>query len=201
MNTSITLNKDVAEKNNVTIAELLLLISIENNFDLVDAENLLITKGYITANRSGNSFDNKWRVTLKGKHLIDTIIIESDKNQVEDNRLTNLATQLKKIFPEGKKDGTNLYWTEGIVLIERRLKTFFKKYGNDFNDEDIINAAQSYVDSFNGNYRLMRVLKYFIFKEKKNDNGEIESESDLINYIENAGQVENLKNDWTSTIN
>ena len=46
----------------------------------------------------------------------------------------------------------------------------------------------------------MKVLKYFIFKEKLGANREVEGESELINYIENADQEENLRNDWTSTL-
>ena len=105
-----------------------------------------------------------------------------------------------KINPKGKKDGTNYYWADGVALIMRRLKLFFKKYGNTYTDEQIIKAASKYVEGFNGNYTYMRLLKYFIFKEKVGAAGEVEGESELINYIENAGQEENLRNDWTSTL-
>ena len=46
----------------------------------------------------------------------------------------------------------------------------------------------------------MRLLKYFIFKEKVGANGEVEGDSELISYIENAGQEEDLRNDWTSSL-
>ena len=45
----------------------------------------------------------------------------------------------------------------------------------------------------------MRLLKYFIFKEKIGAAGEVEGDSELISYIENADQEE-LSNDWTSTL-
>ena len=85
-------------------------------------------------------------------------------------------------------------------MIVRRLKLFFKKYGNKFTDEQIIQAAEKYVQGFNGNYQYMRLLKYFIFKEKVGANGEVEGDSELISYIENAGQEEDLRNDWTSSL-
>ena len=85
-------------------------------------------------------------------------------------------------------------------MIVRRLKLFFKKYGNEFTDEQIVQAAEKYVQGFNGNYQYMRLLKYFIFKEKVGANGEVEGDSELISYIENAGQEEDLKNDWTSSL-
>ena len=46
----------------------------------------------------------------------------------------------------------------------------------------------------------MKLLKYFIFKEKVGVGRDVEGESELINYIENADQTDNLKNDWTSTL-
>ena len=50
----------------------------------------------------------------------------------------------------------------------------------------------------------MRTLKYFIWKDEKKEGSDgkryIEEVSDLASYIENAGQEENLRNDWTSTL-
>ena len=60
--------------------------------------------------------------------------------------------------------------------------------------------AEKYVEGFNGSYQYMRLLKYFIFKEKVGANGEIEGDSELISYIENADD-EDLRNEWTSTLN
>ena len=47
---------------------------------------------------------------------------------------------------------------------------------------------------------LPMLLKYFILKEKIGAAGEVEGESELMNYIENYGQEENLRDDWTSTL-
>ena len=85
-------------------------------------------------------------------------------------------------------------------MIVRRLKLFFKKYENTYTDEQIIQATEKYVQGFNGNYQYMRLLKYFIFREKVGAAGEVEGDSELISYIENAGQEEYLSNDWTSTL-
>ena len=51
-----------------------------------------------------------------------------------------------------------------------------------------------------GNYRYMRLLKYFIFKESLNANNEVEGGSELLTYIENEGQEDTLKDNWTSTL-
>lgn len=197
---TICLSKEGCQKNNITIAEALLLLSISNDVDFELAQKELINKGYITANRNNSFQQIGWRITSKGASVIDSVIVDSDKNQKPENSLTLLAVKLKEIFPKGKKDGTNYYWAEGVALIVRRLKLFFKKYGDNYTNEQIIQAAESYVQGFNGNYQYMKLLKYFIFKEKLGANGEVEGESDLISYIENAGQEETLRNDWATTL-
>ena len=198
--TTVCLNKKAAQQNGITIDEALLMLVIHNKADLEIAEKALIQKGLITAERNELFQQTGWRLTNKGNEMLDSVIMDSDKEQEPQDRLIQLATKLKEIFPKGKKEGTNYYWTEGVVLIVRRLKLFFKKYGNKFTDEQIIQAAEKYVQGFNGNYQYMRLLKYFIFKEKIGANSEVEGDSELISYIENAGQEESLNSDWTSTL-
>lgn len=198
--TTICLNKKAAQQNGMTIDEVLLMLVIHNKANLERAEEVLIQKGLITAERNDLFQQVGWRLTNKGTEVLDSVIMDSDKEQEPQDRLIQLATRLKEIFPKGKKDGTNYYWADGAALIVRRLKLFFKKYGNKFTDEQIIQAAEKYVQGFNGNYQYMRLLKYFIFKEKVGANGEVEGDSELINYIENAGQEENLRDDWATTL-
>ena len=176
------------------------MLVIHNKANLEGAERALIQKGLITAERNDLFQQVGWRLTNKGTEVLDSVIMDSDKEQEPQDRLIQLATKLKEIFPKGKKDGTNYYWADGVALIVRRLKLFFKKYGNKFTDEQIIQAEEKYVQGFNGNYQYMRLLKYFIFKEKVGANGEVEGDSELISYIENAGQEEDLRNDWTSSL-
>lgn len=197
---TICLNKKAAQQNGITIDEALLMLVIHNKADLERAERALIQKGLITAERDDLFKQTGWRLTNRGAEVLDSAILDSDKEQEPQDKITQLAARLKEIFPKGKKDGTNYYWVEGVALIVRRLKLFFKKYGNEFTDEQIIQAAEKYVQGFNGNYQYMRLLKYFIFKEKVGANGEVEGDSELISYIENSGHEEDLRNDWTSTL-
>jgi hypothetical protein len=50
----------------------------------------------------------------------------------------------------------------------------------------------------------MRILKYFIWKDEVKTDSEgkryVDEVSDLANWIENAGQEDNLSSDWTSTL-
>lgn len=197
---TISLNKTACSNNGVSLGEALLMVAIANKVNLKESEQALISKGYITAERDTFFQPVGWVLTKKGITIIDSVVLESDKMQEPEDRLNSLAKRLKEIFPKGKKDGTNYYWADGVALIVRRLKLFFKKYGNTFTDEQIIQATEKYVQGFNGNYQYMRLLKYFIFKEKVGAGGEVEGDSELISYIENAGQEENLRNDWTTTL-
>lgn len=198
---TICLSKEGCQKNNISIAEALLLLAIHNSANLDKAQEELIKKGYITADRNDLFQQIGWRMTAKGAEVIDSVIIDSDKKNNSEERLVQLAIRLKEIFPKGKKDGTNYYWADGVALIVRRLKLFFKKYGDTYSDEQIVKAAEKYVQGFNGNYTYMRLLKYFILKEKVGAAGEVEGDSELISYIENADQTDDLKNDWTSSLN
>lgn len=217
---TIRLNKESAAKHGITLDEALYMIIIHNKINLELTKESLIQKGLLTADRNETFQQIGWRLTNRGTEVLDSTIIDSDKPKGrEDDFLLEIAAKLKEIFPKGKKDGTNYYWAEGTALIVRRLKLFFKKYEeyieNEFKEESsnlskeefnkfigdkIVYAASKYVNSFNGNYRYMKLLKYFILKEKVGATGEVEGESELMNYIENYGQEEDLRNDWTSTL-
>lgn len=217
---TIRLNKESAAKHGITLDEALYMIIIHNKINLELAKESLIQKGLLTADRNETFQQIGWRLTNRGTEVLDSTIIDSDEPKNSgDDFLLEIATKLKEIFPKGKKEGTNYYWAEGTALIVRRLKLFLKKYEeyirNEFKEEfsklnkeefnkflenKILHAASKYVDSFNGSYRYMKLLKYFILKEKIGVAGEVEGESELMNYIENYGQEENLRDDWTSTL-
>lgn len=194
----LNISEKACKENKVTFAELLILMAASEEEDLIGTIKNLNLRSLL-----GNSLkDGKTHYFLMydGAETIKNVIADSlSKQEVGDRDFEALARALKELFPKGKKDGTSQYWAEGVALIVKRLKLFFKKYGKDFTNEQIIEATKSYVESFNGNYSFMRTLKYFIFKEAINAAGEVESTSDLLSYIENKGQA-NLNNDWTTNL-
>lgn len=140
-------------------------------------------------------------ITPHGMKYLENIALSSEvKINPKLKKPTKLAEELKEIYPKGKKPGTNYYWTDGVPLIERRLQLFYKKYGTDYTNEQIIEATKKYIEGFNGFYTYMKLLKYFIFKESRNANGEVEGTSDLVNYIENADDADMLGNDWMNEL-
>ena len=139
------------------------------------------------------------RLTPTGNDIIESIFLNSefqaDASGVD--RFDELALKLREVFPEGKKPGTALMWKDSQHVISKKLKTLVKKYQCSFTDEEAIEAAKKYVESFNGDYRLMQVLKYFICK-RNNETGD--ENSQLLSYIENSGEV-NVPNDsWMDSV-
>lgn len=195
----LTLKEGVCQKKGISIKKALTLLAIScNDIDIDKEIQELYVNGWIRKCASPAK-KGQYMITRTGSDILMSIIADSEKFNTSDEDIEQLAQGLKEIFPKGKKEGTNNYWADSPKLIVRRLKIFFKKYGEDFTNEQILNAAKKYVESFNGSYAYMRVLKYFIFKEQVGAAGDIESTSDLLTYIENEGQ-ENLNTNWTSTL-
>ena len=118
---------------------------------------------------------------------IQNVLLESDKEVPKENDLQGLVGQLREIFPKGVKTGSAA-WRGNKREITLRLQKFFKIYDK-YTDEEIIAATKKYVESFNGNYTYMRILKYFILKDevKVGEDGirYIEQVSELANFLEN----------------
>lgn len=147
---------------------------------------------------------NQLLVTQRWDDVVSNILLDSDSGRQSDDRLEALAMALMEVFPKQKKVGTSHYFRGNKKDVILRLKKFFKLYGNKFTDEQILEAAKKYVESFNGNYQYMRVLKYFLWKDEKKINAEgeayIDESSDLATLIENVDS-DDFRQDWTSTVN
>lgn len=193
----MTIESDAMCRHGTCIGEVLLLLEIANGVNHAQVLDNLVKKGYITA-ATGQRFvtQKTYALTDKAKALLENVNLDSmDAGKPKIRDLESLAVKLKEIFPKGKKPGTAQYWAEGTALIVKRLRVFFKKYGEDYTDEQILSAAEKYVKSFNGNYSYMRTLKYFIWAEKPNKAGEVESTSDLLTFMENYSE-DSQDRDW-----
>lgn len=195
----VIISPEGCRRNNMDVPDILLLLRYSMPSNEEQSQKKLIEMGLITAERDKDYNPIGWRVTKKGMDLLESVFVESDKEDKSMEELLEIAEGLKSIFPQGRKEGTSNYWTESKLLIVKRLKSFFKRYGSEYTKEQILEAARKYVEGFNGRYQYMRTLKYFIFRDR-NNLGEAEASSDLLTYIENAGQEQNLKDDWMSTM-
>lgn len=192
----ITIDTEILNKYNLSIKEFFILYLNYLDFDISSINSSLVEKGVVGNNLYEN---NKLVLSNNTKDLISTIFIESDKNvQKVDNRFENLAQKLRDLYPKGNKPGTSYPWRDSNVVIAKKLKTLVYKHNVQFTDEQAINATRKYVESFNGDYRYMQLLKYFIWKSKTGEDG-TEFNSTLLSYIENEGQIES-NNDWTAEL-
>lgn len=198
----ITIDEGVCEKNGIKIGELLMVLIIKLGDNVSELCTQMLNKEIIVTD---NNISGNYLVTQRWNDVAETVLLDSDKDRQSVDRLENLVIQLQAIFPEGKKEGTSQYWRGNKREILLRLKKFFKLYDNTYTDEQILNATKNYVTNFNGNYNYMRVLKYFIWKDEKklHEDGKmgVVEVSDLANYIENADSTNDLKDEWTSTLN
>ena len=181
----------ILQQSSLSLEELLVFILVSKNVNFSQTLNQLIDYGLVYKTEPVI----RYQLTEQGETHIAYLNSLTDQG---DQRLIALAIKLREIYPKGKKEGTTFYWAESPILIVKRLRTFFQRYGN-FNDEDIIDSTQQYVNSFNGQYKLMQLLKYFIFKDKRNA-GVVEYESQLLNYLGNRHE-ENTYDDWISNLN
>lgn len=192
---NININEKVCEENNLSVPKVLALAAIQYSTPK-DYEEL-IKEGLITK-YNGSMFEPERRYSLmdKAEELLTKIIINSDSNVTKrSTSIEELADKLRDIYPNGKIVNSNYYYRCNRQDIINKLKTFFKMYGTKYTDEQIINATQKYIDSFNGNYTYLKLLKYFIWKDERLKGESVQSL--LADFIENESSEDITNTDWT----
>ena len=185
----ITINTDKLQEFHLTMGEVLLALAQQYNVNLADTAERLLRVQEADPSLAGN-FDIEIRPLVFTR--LESLMAASYTVQMSDEELEALATELKAIYPKGKKDG-KWYWADGVQLIVKRLRLFFRKFG-EFRAEEIIDATRRYVQDYQGRPD-MRLLKYFLFKSEAVD-GMIEPSSDLLNYIENKDEASGGPDDF-----
>ena len=183
------IDEKVCKKHNLTLSEVLALSLIRStkNVDkliesLVKCEKLV----------KGDMFsENEYLITQRWSDELDAVLLESDTTIPSSDRIESLVSKMRELFPKGMKVG-NSAWRGNVRELKLRMQKFFKMYGN-YDDEAILEATKRYVESFNGDYTYMRILKYFILKSElkqhEGENGEtvqqVEDVSMLANVLDN----------------
>jgi len=187
-NNLIQIDKSILKNYNIKLTEYLFLIILT----YYPKSNISININNLIENRFIIESDVGYLITDKGLKAIKEVERLSISKEQVNIDISQLAEQMKLLFPEGKKFGTNKYWRDNKSNVENKLQTFFKKYGH-YDSDLILQATQKYVESFGDNKQLMRTIIYFILKEDS---------SDLLTTIENLDSISNNSNDdmWTSSI-
>lgn len=196
----ITIDEKVCLKHKLTPEEVLLTLAIRSSKDLQKVFDNLVNRE-VFVDREG-----KYYVTQHWSDEIDEILVDSSSAIDNEERLKNLANRMKEVYPKGKMPGTPYYYQCNTREIMLKLKKFFKIYGN-YADDDIVDATKRFVASFNGNYKFLPLIKYFIFKDKlvMDEDGmqHVSPESPLATFLENKDNNENLasaSDDWLATV-
>ena len=158
-----------------------------NEFDKITES--LWTKGYLIKDLHG------YIIEPHSFEKLQVILAECNNPESVNDRASLLADKLRDIYPNGKIFNTNYYYRCNRQDIINKLKTFFKMYGTKYTDEQIINATQKYVNSFNGNYAYLKLLKYFIWKDERLKGESVQSL--LADFIENESAEGTTNTDWT----
>ena len=140
-------------------------------------------------------------ITPKGQSLIESILAKSKLHVSSDNleRYRALADKMREVYPKGLKPGTNYQWRDSTAIIADRLMKLVAKYNIEFTDEEAVDATKRYIASFNGNYRYMQILKYFISKQKPVEGTSAEQNSQFLSFLQNEGDI--IENqDWTANL-
>ena len=194
---TITIDEDVCKSLGLSMPEVLALALVKTGTDIpLLFANLEDKKAIV------KDMFNKYLVTMGYDERLSSVLLDSDKDRQPQDRIELLASQMMEFFPALKKAGSSQYFRGNRKDVTLRLKKFFKLYGNKFSNEQILAATKKYVESFNGNYTYMRVLKYFIWKDEKRVDsdgmGYVNEISDLATYIENNGKEFN--NEWAANL-
>ena len=189
-----SIDSTVLDEYNLSMDEFVLLLFLARGNNVQQYINSLLAKKWIDRNIF---HPDQVILSLKAKETVQGILLDSDKlvNGKQDD-FEALANKLREIFPKGNKAGTNYNWRGSTAEIARKLKNLVVKYGCRFTDEEAIEATKAYVASFNGDYKYMKLLKYFLLKTPRNNNGDVEIESDFMTYLENKGAAEENNGNW-----
>lgn len=178
-----SIDEKTALKHHLDINEILALMLLKQGCNIPILIDGMLKRELIVQDMFGN-----YIITEHWDDELQKVLLESDKDVPKDTDLNYLVGQLREIFPKGIKTGSAA-WRGNVREIKLRLQKFFKIYENIYSDEAIIEATRKYVESFNGNYTYMRILKYFILKDEikidEEGNRYVEQISELANFLEN----------------
>ena len=196
------INKETLAKSGISVDMAFYLASIY--FDkpyTYDTFDLASKQGLITYNHLDRyNLPIQPKLTREGVELVESIFLNSEfkgDKGIDTDRYDELADKLRELYPKGRKEGTSYLWRDSHAKIANKLRTLVKKYNFKFTDEQAINATKKYIESFNGNYSYMQLLKYFILKKDK-DTGE--ENSQLMSYIENEDCTDAANDDWMNEV-
>lgn len=191
----ITINCDLANDAGITLEELsVLFYYLMNGTGILNDVicNTLWEKNFLIKVEDGYIINNN-KLSEIGSWIDTNYTAVIGK----DEEFNNLASKMREIFPDGRKAGTAYYWRDSVPIIAKKLKTVVDRFNVQFTEEQALAATRRYVESFNGDYRFMQLLKYFILKTDK-ATGDIRS--DFLSLLQNPESNDLLGDNWLNEV-
>lgn len=156
-------------------------------------------KGYTL--KQSSSFFTPYTIEREGIFKVEQLFLNSEiKNNKEGESFEEIADAMRELYPKGLKPGTSYQWKDSTSIIAQRLKALVKKYNVTFTKEEAIDATKRYVASFNGNFRYMQILKYFISKQVTVGSS-AEQNSQFLSFLQNKEETTDITSqDWTANL-
>lgn len=175
----ITIDTEVLRENNLTLEEFVILLyyvqgmtaPIEEVCESLWRKNLLIKE------IEGYSVNTPRIPEIQGMLAMSGL----KEKKTTPKELIALAEKILEVYPAGKMPGTSYYYRCSPDVLAKRLAVFFSKFPRklSWTDEAIVESVKDYVASFNGNYRYLQLLKYFVYRTA--DDKSVDSQ--LLNYL------------------
>ena len=172
----VTIDSDVILKHRLTVSRFMTIMAICAGSNLVQEVEALEAEGVIHKNPNG-----KYSIEHTLKDSIDSILLESKTSIPKANELKKFAERIRSMVPQGRKGDSPYFYKCNNNEVILSLQRFYQDYGN-YSQHDIETAIRQYVESFNGDYTYMQLLKNFIYKVES-DGG---FSSGLASYLENS---------------
>lgn len=190
----IVIDEKICKKHHLSVMEVLLSLGIRGSEDVNETLKELEEKQVLVYK------DNQYLVTQPWSDILDEILCDSCSGEDNEERLIELAKKMRECFPEGKMPGTAYYYRCNVREVVLKLKKFFLQYGN-YSDDKIIDATKRFIEAYNGNYRYLPLIKYFISKNKtvtdEDGTSHIQEVSELASYLENKEtETKATSDDW-----
>lgn len=195
------IDTEILEREGIELDEALYLLSVYKKKP-IDFNTILKAKN---SQRILKPVDPKQPVIIlsKGTSCIETLLAQSKLHISKDNneRYKALADKLRDLYPKGLKPGTNYQWRDSTAIIADRLIKLVAKYNIEFTDDEAVEATKRYIASFNGNYRYMQILKYFISKQRAVEGAPAEQNSQFLSFLQNKEGSSNIaETEWTANL-
>lgn len=195
----LTIDEKECLKHHLTPEEVIVMLALRTCKDTNEVVANLEAREIIT-DKSG-----QFMLTQRWSDELDEILLDSSGDINDEDRLKSLAQKMRDAYPRGKMPGTSYFYRCNNREVVLKLKKFFTLYGN-YSDDKILDAEKRFIASYNGNYKYLPLIKYFIHKDKlklgEDGQQHVSPESPLATYLENKedSNLVTASDDWLTNV-